>query len=523
MQASHRVAMNTGILYARMAITILISLYTTRVILNALGTGDFGIFNIVGGAIAMLTFLNASMAAATQRFMSVSQGEGDFEKQKDIFNVSIVLHALVAGILIILLEGAGWVLFHGVFKIEPGRVRAAWLVYQFAAVSTLFTIISVPYDAVINARENMLVFAVLGVIESVLKLIVALLIVRCVSDKLVFYGFWMASASIFLMLLRVIYCHAKYDECVIFPKRHFKIFLFKEMTGFAGWSFLGNASSLIAGYSQGIIMNAFFGSTVNAAQGVANQVSGQLGALGNAMLGALNPLIGKSEGAGDRSMMLSAAMMGSKISFLLLVALAVPISVEMPYIFAMWLKNIPEYAVAFCQLLLLRSLIAQLFITLSSTISAVGNIRRFQAISSCLNLAPMLITYFLFRFSYSPMCNYLVYIAYTLLSGALMLHFVVKDCGMLYGVYVRKVIFRCVATFAIVVGCCVMPHVLLEQGIVRLFTVICVNVIVFFPAVWYVGFALDERKQITMQVVNAKRILVERVRIMFLDEKDVRV
>jgi len=207
MQASHRVAMNTGILYVRMGIAVFISLYTTRVILNALGANDFGIFNIVGGAIAMLTFLNTSMAAASQRFMSYAQGEGDAEKQRSIFNVSVVLHAAIAVVVLVIMEGGGWVLFHGVFKISAERMRAAWMVYQFAAISTLFTIVSVPYDAVINARENMLLFAILGVVEAVLKFVIALFIVHVAGDKLVFYGFWMAGIAIPAM--RMCNCAAK--------------------------------------------------------------------------------------------------------------------------------------------------------------------------------------------------------------------------------------------------------------------------------------------------------------------------
>jgi Na+-driven multidrug efflux pump len=185
---ANRVVKNTGILYARMAITVFISLYATRLILNALGTTDFGIFNVVAGAIAMLTFLNSAMAGATQRFISYAEGAGDTEKVKTIFNVSIVLHLGIALLVGLVLEVGGYFLFDGLLKIPMDRLATAQLIYQFMIVSTVLTIISVPYDAIINAHENMLIFAILGVVEALFKLSIALYITYNGSDKLVMYG-----------------------------------------------------------------------------------------------------------------------------------------------------------------------------------------------------------------------------------------------------------------------------------------------------------------------------------------------
>ena len=212
MEQAKRVAKNTGFLYARMAITVFISLYVTRLVLAALGAEDFGTFSVVGGAIAMLTFLNAAMTAASQRFMSYAQGEGNNHKQKNIFNVSVLLHFFIAIAVVLLLEGAGYIFFNGLLKINPERMHAAKLIYQFLIVSTFFTIISVPYDAVINAHENMFFVAVLGIIESLLKLGIALFITYTVFDKLISYGFLMALLAIFLLLVRRVYCHRKYEE-----------------------------------------------------------------------------------------------------------------------------------------------------------------------------------------------------------------------------------------------------------------------------------------------------------------------
>lgn len=219
MKASNRVIINTGILYARMGITIFVSLYTTRIVLNALGIEDFGIFNLIGGAIAMLTFLNASMASASQRFMSYAQGQQDKDRQRRIFNASIIMHAIIAITLLLVLEGIGILLFKGVIKIAPERMQAAWIVYQLSIISTIFIILSVPYEAVINARENMLLIAILGIAESFLKLGVAHYLLYTENDKLIVYVLFTAIVTISMVGLKVAYCHQKYNECIWAPKK----------------------------------------------------------------------------------------------------------------------------------------------------------------------------------------------------------------------------------------------------------------------------------------------------------------
>ena len=237
MSTAKRVIKNTGFLYAKMGITMFISLYTTRLILNSLGASDFGVFNVVGGAIAMLGFLNAAMASATQRFMSYTEGEGNKEKQKQIFNISFVLHLMIGLFLGLILMIAGYFFFNGILNIEPERIFAAKVVYGSLIVSTMFTVMSVPYDAVLNARENMLYYSIVGIIESLLKLGVALVIVYYAGDKLILYGILMAIIPIVIMFIMRIYCHFNYEECTLSFRKYWDKSLMKEMTHFAGWNF----------------------------------------------------------------------------------------------------------------------------------------------------------------------------------------------------------------------------------------------------------------------------------------------
>ena len=497
MKTGSRIVVNTGILYARMAITVFISLYATRLILTALGVNDFGIFNVVAGAISMLTFLNSAMASATQRFMSYAEGAGNTQKVKSIFNVSVILHLIIALLVLILLEGVGYFLFDGVLKIPPARIEVAKLIFQFMIVSTLFTIISVPYDAVINTHENMLLFAILGVIEAILKLAIALYITYSAYDHLIAYGLLTAALSIVLLIVRRIYCHRKYEECEINLKKYYNRCVFNEMTGFAGWTFLGSSTSMLANYGQGVLMNFFFGTVVNAAQGISGQVSGQLGAFAVTMLKALNPIIDKSEGAGNRLLMIKAAMTGTKASFLLLIFFYIPVFIEMPYVFNIWLSNVPEYAIIFCRLLLLRNLVEQLYITISSSISAVGNIRKFQIYASILRIIPLIISYFLFYFKYPPHYLYLTFIAYSLAESILTIYFSNKYYDLPVMSFLKNVIGRCVLMLLVSALLSLIPFSLMEPGFIRLMTVGMVSTLSVIVTSWYIGFNIEERNSLS--------------------------
>lgn len=487
MEAAKRVAKNTGILYARMAITVFISLYSTRLILAALGVADFGLFNVVGGVISMLGFLNSSMAAATQRFMSFAQGAGDLEKVKRIFNMSSLLHWGIAVLVFLLLEGAGYFFFHGILNIAPDRVEVAKLIYQFMVISTLFTVISVPYEAVITSHENMLVYAVMGVIEAILKLGIAFYITYTGMDHLVMYGVLMAALSIFLLLIKRIYCHRVYEECQLRVMQYYDRPLLKEMGGFAGWSLLGSATSMGAFYGQTLVLNMFFGTLVNAAQAIAGQISGQLGVFAVTLTKALNPLIDKSEGAKDRKMVFLAVFKGTKISFYLLTILYVPFLIEMPFILKIWLKNVPEYTIVFCKVLLIRNLIEQLYIPLITAINAQGNIKLFQILNSFLNLTPIVVSYLFFHFGYPPYYLYFSFFIFSLVQFFLVLYFSKINLNFPIVNFYKFVIKKSLLPFFISIIIAFMPSFFISSNLLRLFVVTSVGCISFLLSVYFLG------------------------------------
>lgn len=409
---ANRIIKNTSYLYIKMGITMFISLYTTRLILNSLGASDFGIFNIVGGAIAMLGFLSATMASATQRFMSYTEGQGDNEKKKSIFNISLIIHFFTALFIGLLLIVAGYFFFNGILNISPNRIFAAKVVYGSLILSTIFTIMSVPYDAVLNSHENMLYYSIIGIIESFLKLAVASVCAYANSDRLILYGILMACIPFIILTIMRIYCHKKYSECTIRPHKYWNLTLFKEMISFAGWNSFNTAASMISAYGQGILLNNFFGTILNASQGIAGQLNGQMQAFANNMLKAINPIFGKSAGANNKKLLERSAIIGAKYSCAMYSILAIPMFIAAPYILFLWLRNIPEYGLIFVRCQILKSWIEMSFSTLPSCITANGKIKKYVVFSSLTNILQLPVLFLLFYWGLPPYSIYFVSILF---------------------------------------------------------------------------------------------------------------
>lgn len=505
---ANRVIKNTGFLYAKMGITMFVSLYTTRLILNSLGASDFGIFNIVGGAIAMLGFLNAAMASATQRFMSYSEGEGDKEKQKSIFNVSFILHLGISLIVGIVLLIAGYFFFNGILNIPQDRIFAAKVVYGSLIVSTMFTVMTVPYDAAMNAHENMKYYAIVGVFESFLKLAVAFACVYTVYDKLIVYGILMACIPLITLTIMRVYCHRHYEECVISPRVYWQKGLMREMTSFAGWNFFSSSVTMISAYGQGIILNSFFGTVLNAAQGIALQINGQLQVLSSNMLKAVNPILGKSVGAHNTDLLIKSTMLGAKYAVALYSLVAIPLFIETPYILDLWLHNVPEWTVIFVRFQLLRSFIEFQFATLPSSISATGKIRKYSFYSSLSNFLQLPVIYILFKLGYPPYFMYVSAIIFgDLLVYGIAMYFARKNYSLPIIVYIKTVLFP--IYFALLATLVVLNALLSFMNISNLIGLIVFILISFvvYSLSFFLFCSKDEKNQIVSLVKIVKNKL----------------
>lgn len=428
MATAQRVLKNTSYLYFKMAITMFVSLYTTRIVLNALGASDFGIFNIVGGAIAMLGFLNGALSSATQRFMSYAEGEGNVQNKKKIFNASILLHFGISIIIAIFLELAALFFFNGILSIPSDRMYAAQFIYQCAIIATVFTVQSVPYEAVMNAHENMLYYALIGILESVLKLIAAIIITQTTIDHLILYGILMALISLIMRIIMRAYCHHKYDECKFNPRLYFDQRMIKQMASFAGWNATSAITSIASQYGLGIVLNHFFGTIVNAAQGITNQISGQFGALSTNAMKALSPVITKSAGAKDYELLHRSTTFGSKILFFITSACFLPILINLEPVLTFWLKEVPPYTHIFVWLYLIINIIDTAGICLPIAIAGIGKIRNYQLYTSLVTFLPMLGSIIFFINGYEAYYLYIMMIVASSIRLFIRIYFAYAIC-----------------------------------------------------------------------------------------------
>lgn len=493
MEQAKRVVKNTGILYVQMGITVLLSLYTTRLVLKALGASDFGVFNLIGGIITMLLFLNSSMTAASQRFMSYAEGEGRLDKQKSIFNISVALHLIIGIFLFLLLEMAGLFLFDGFLQIDATRMATAEMIFHFMVLSTFFTIVAVPYDAVINAHENMLLVAIVRIVEVILKFCIALYLTKIAGDKLLWYGALMSSITFVLLVIKGLYCHLNYREVQLNIKKYYNKTLFKEMTSFAGWSFLGSSASILSNYGQGMVLNVFFGTLVNAAQGISLQINGQLSSLANTMMKALNPVLAKNVGSGNIKNMVSATISGSKFSFYLLMLLFIPVLIELKFLLKLWLVDVPDYAIVFTILLLVRTLIEQLFIPLGASINAIGKIKLFQICESVVHAMPLIASFLFFKFSKGPEYLYFSFLCYALIKGGVRLYFANKFFSFEVLFFLKEVIFKVSIIFLLTYCLSSLPMYFLEIGFLRFCLIAFISTVLSIFLIFKFGLADVEK------------------------------
>ena len=389
-----RIAKNTLMLYIRMLMIMVVNLYTSRVILQALGVEDFGLYNVVGGVVVLFTFINNAMVTSTQRFLNFEIGKNDYEEARNVFSTSLNIHFIIAVIFLVLAETIGLWFLNTYLQIPDGREIAANWVYQFSILVSILNIIRSPYNAAIIAHEHMSFYAYVSIIEVVLKLAIVYM-VYLFADRLIAYAFLMMIVTLIILGAYYIFCKKKYSICKYKFEYNKKRYL--ELASFSGWSLFGSMANMGASQGVNIILNMFFGVTVNAAMGIANQVNAAVYQFVSSFQTAFNPQIIKSYAAGDRTYFISLIMNTSRYSFLLLFLLALPIYICCPEILSIWLGTVPEYAVEFCRLMLVFSLIDAVQGPLWVSAQATGKIRNYQIIMSTLILLNLPVSYLLLR------------------------------------------------------------------------------------------------------------------------------
>ncbi len=398
MQGTNRIVFNTAVLYTKIIVCMVISLWTVPLVLSSLGKADFGLYNLVAGVIAMLAFLNGAMTVSTQRFLSVTIGEGGGRKLQEVYNLSILLHLIIGVVVVVLVESCAPLLFSDFLTIDPARLDTARRLLNYLVVSVFFSIFMVPFDAVLNAYENLLVFSVAGVIESLLKLSVALCLAHIAGDRLNFYGIAIASVMVIVFLMKSLYVVFRYRHLRFSAAALRNIRLFREMFFFAGWNTISSLAIVFRNQGLAVVLNHFFGTIVNAAYGIGNQINGVLGYFSSTIQKSVNPQLMQSQGAHDSDKLFNMAFSLTKYSTLCMGIVALPVAIEMPYILRLWLGSPPEGTVSISRLIILLSVIYQSASGIMSAIQSTGRIKYYTITIGLLILSTLPVAYALLKF-----------------------------------------------------------------------------------------------------------------------------
>ena len=394
-------------MYFRYIITMVVTLFSSRWVLLSLGAEDFGIYSLVAGLLSMLMFLNITMASSTQRFLSYSIGVGNEKLIRETFYYSCIIHLVISIIIVVLFETCGLWFMHNVLDIPDGKMDLAEFVLHCLSVSTFFSVMSVPYNAALLAHENIIYISIIQICEAILKFMSAYYLLYYDGTRLKLYAFLMMLIHIFPVVAYRTYCNIYYSESRIQLKKIRNSKLMHDILSYSSWNLIGGISSITRTQGVAMLLNTFYGVLVNAAYGIATQVNGQLGFLSQAVLTAAKPQIVKSEGKGDRRKMLELSKGTSKITFLMLSLVAVPLIIEMPYILKLWLKEVPEYAVSFTRLIIIMNMVRQLSTGISLSIESVGNIRMLQTIVAGMHFLVLPVGYLMLKIGVSP---YLIFV-----------------------------------------------------------------------------------------------------------------
>ncbi|MDA9342104.1 oligosaccharide flippase family protein [Flavobacteriaceae bacterium] len=430
---------NTIMLYIRQIIVLLVSLYTVRITLDVLGVEDFGLYNVVGGIVLLLSFLSGTMASATQRFFSFALGENDFEKLKKTFSVNLIFYIVLVIISLILLETLGLWYIKNQLVIPNERYDAVIYLYHFSTFSFIATLLTSPFIAIIIAHEDMRIYAYVAIIEVLLKLCVVFLLIYIVADKLPLYGFLVFSVSTINLLIYIIICLKKYKECQ-FKKYYWDEKLFKEILNFTGWTLFGQLSTVFRTHAVTILLNQSFSPIAVASRAIATNISGRINMFASNFNLGLYPSIIKSYSSGNKNRMFELIFNGSKLTFSLMWIFALPLFLEMEAILGLWLKEVPEFAVLFTRLALIESLIVSISLPLTTAARAPGKMKQYELILGCIQLLIFPVCWIFISLGYPSYSVFLVAIFFNFIMFIVRLYIVASLIGIRVSNYLKLVL-----------------------------------------------------------------------------------
>lgn len=503
---NNRIAKNTVTLYFRMLLMMLVSLYTSRVILGTLGIEDFGIYNVVGGIVVMFSFLNSSMGAATSRFLIYELGKKDYTQLKNVFNASLVSHIGIALVVFLLAETIGlWFLTHKLV-IPEERMGAALWTYQFSILTAMVTLTQVPYNALIIAHERMNVYAYVSILDAILKLVIVYILILGNFDKMKLYATLLFLVSLIIAYTYRFYCKKYFAESSFSFQRDKN--LYKKLFSFSIWELYGSFALMGMGQGLNMLLNIYFGPTVNAARGIAYQMQGAIGGFGNNFMIAVKPQIIKLYAENKVTQMMKLVFASSKYSFFLTFFLSFPLLLETSLVLALWLKITPDYTVSFCRLVLINNLIWSMRGPIVTSFHAVGKIKVANLVCGSLFYLIIIVSYFCLKMGLPPESVFIVTILVSILVQMTELLLLKRLITYSLRSYFKEVIL---SGFLVMLISGIIPYLLminLAFGFIRFLVVGGTSVITVAASIYFIGLD-DETKNF---VVRKMKTTIQKIK-----------
>lgn len=498
-----RIAKNTLMLYFRMLVMMVVTFFTSRVILSTLGVEDFGIQNVVGGFVTMFSMLSGSLSTAISRFITFELGKGDLKKLATVFSTGVNIQIGMSLVVVVVAEAVGIWFLNAKMNIPVDRLDAANWVFQCAILTFVLGLLSVPYNAAIIAHEKMSAFAYISVIEVTLKLVIVYMLALSPFDRLKTYAVLLLCVSAVIRLIYGIYCKRNFEECtyrLIIDRP-----ILKEMTAFAGWNLLGNGAFLLNTQGVNILMNMYFGVAVNAARGVAAQVDAAVKQFVTSFTTAVNPQITKSFAQGDLEYMHKLVCRSAKFSAFLMLYFAVPLILEADTVLKIWLKIVPEYTATFLRWIIISTFVDSVLAnSLVISMFATGKIKRYQITVTIVGGLVFPLTWVTFALGMPPYVGYVIYfVVYTILLGVRL--YMLRDMVKLPVVmYVREVLLKVIPVIVVSFLVTGALSFVMEPGWPRLLLVCVLSAIVTSVVEFCVGLSEGERHFVVDKFVSLR-------------------
>lgn len=500
----NRVAVNTIIQYVQLVLNVVIGLISVRLILNALGASDYGIYDLIGGVVAMLSFITATLSQTSMRFLSVSLGKGDVLETKKTFSACFWLHIYIGCILVFVLSIVGLFLFNGALNIPSDRNSTARIIYYIMILNLFVKVSTTPFSALLCSHEKFVFSSCIGILDSLLKLVIAIILTCYSKDKLLLYGILMASVTVLNSICFIVFSSAKYNSEMSFAITSPKSM--NSITKFAGWTVLDVMGTVVSRQGYAILINGFFGTIANAVFAISRQIEGHMYTISASVIDTMKPQIMKSQGAGDNNRMFRLSMTSGKLGFAMMSFVAIPLFVMMPEVLTLWLKDVPEGTVFFTRLMVLACMIEQLTRGLVYANQAIGNIKWFSISISSIRILALPISWICYRLG-SPMhIAIVIFLICESLGSASRVFILSRITDFDANSFVVMVFKQIIPPFVLSLGLCILVHNI-TAGLIGLVITTFATLLSYGALMYSIGLNAIEKKSINTFLVTLFRKL----------------